>query len=435
VKELALRLSLDGSGRVAPGRRACRKTAAALLTIVGLALAAEAEGQVVPIGLEFQISQQAAFENSPAVAAAGTGSLLTVWRRTMVDGERGVGEPLMARLLDDAGNPTVDEFEITGRGRGVAAVAAGPAGQFLVVWNTKHDVWAQEIAPEGRIEREAVRLTESSPDEIFNDGGRGLAVSFLADGRAVVAWQTQTKRVGVRRVEARLLRKNGRPMGKRIPVSVPGLGGFWPRGVDVVALADGGFVVVWDEMAISRNGKHLSNILGRVFSDAGRAQGDPFQLSENGGVAELPSIAALAEGGFIAAWSWRRSNRHQAIHSRRYRSSLRAGKVQLVTTPGAWFVGPPQIAVSGEGLPMLVWHELAERRDDSGLDVMARSLTKKGRVRKALTPMQINASTVEGQQHDPTIAHTSDGSLVAVWQDEHAIGGRTIVGRFLAGKP
>ena len=63
---------------------------------------------------------------------------------------------------------------------------------------------------------------------------------------------------------------------------------------DVVALRDGGFVVVWDNA-------QLGNLQGRRFDALGNPVGGEFVAGDAEGESD-PAVAALADGRFVVAY-------------------------------------------------------------------------------------------------------------------------------------
>jgi len=75
----------------------------------------------------------------------------------------------------------------------------------------------------------------------------------------------------------------------------------------VVALSNGNFVVVWEDEAgigMVTEGASKSDVFGRVFTATGSPVAGQFLLNQNAFWNQSqPSVAATANGGFIAVWT------------------------------------------------------------------------------------------------------------------------------------
>lgn len=70
--------------------------------------------------------------------------------------------------------------------------------------------------------------------------------------------------------------------------------------MQITTLANGNYVVVWNETdSVSSD----VQVFGQIYAPDGTAIDDPFQV-ETPLVAAFPEVAALADGGFIIAYTW-----------------------------------------------------------------------------------------------------------------------------------
>src|SRR6185295_3821188 len=115
------------------------------------------------------------------------------------------------------------------------------------------------------------------------------AITFLADGRYVIVFQSYTG--GSLEVLGRIFLADGTPSGADFQVNAD-TGGEQdlPR---IAALADGGFVVVWEEL--SANGY---DIKARVY-EADRGVGGDVTVAGSASGETSPAVAGLPGGGFV----------------------------------------------------------------------------------------------------------------------------------------
>jgi VCBS repeat-containing protein len=117
----------------------------------------------------------------------------------------------------------------------------------------------------------------------------------LADGGYVLAWATQDEALAV---AARVFDADGQPTTDLLVMPGSGLPFGSIGAIEVTALADGGFVVVWWDSANLRVG-------GQVFDENGVPEGNGFQLDalSGGDIQTEPKVVAGFDGGFAVIWT------------------------------------------------------------------------------------------------------------------------------------
>ena len=136
------------------------------------------------------------------------------------------------------------------------------------------------------------------------------SVTALADGRFVVTWQSDDgsgSDASGGCIRARLYNADGSAAGNDFVVnSTTADDQSWPS---VTALADGRFVVAWQSDDASDPGASDTSgscIRARLFNVDGSFAGDDFVVNSTTANSQVePSVAALADGRFVATWeSW-----------------------------------------------------------------------------------------------------------------------------------
>jgi hypothetical protein len=144
-----------------------------------------------PVGPEFQVNTFAiSYQQYPRVAVAPSGAFLVVWSRAGGQAPPGPFD-VYARFYHSSGMPQGPEFLVntywTFSQRG-ASVAADPAGNFMVVWDSQYqysstwDVFGQRFAASGAPLGPEFRVNAYTP------GSGGPAVAADPSGNFVVAW-------------------------------------------------------------------------------------------------------------------------------------------------------------------------------------------------------------------------------------------------------
>lgn len=124
------------------------------------------------------------------------------------------------------------------------------------------------------------------------------SVAMLPDGRFVVAWVSEDG-VGAGDIAARIFNANGSAAGGQFFVDGQTFG-LVESLPSVAALADGGFVVSW---ATATGTSVTLDVAARRFDSAGAPVGDTFRVnSVTANSQNAPALVGLAGGGFVAAW-------------------------------------------------------------------------------------------------------------------------------------
>ena len=340
----------------------------------------------------FQANRTVQDADRPAVAAGPGGDFLVVW-------EKDYGG-LQARLVDADGHPRGSDFEVTPTDTLFPAAAQAGSGGFVVVW-------PDDDAPGMRARRlDASGTAIGSEIAVSTLSGDYPAVAADAAGNFVVVWEGNG--VTGRRFDA-----SGAPLAPEFSVTTGSA--RWP----VVARDANGFVVAWEGEDDDSYG-----VFARRYDAAGAAQGGVFQVNahttgsqgENG-----PGVAMGADGGFVVVWQDRDEPSHPSYYSivaaRRFDASgVPQGsdfQVSNGTSPG-YYSGQygddrndePEIAADRDGNFVVAWY-----REYSG--PYARRLDADG------TPVgnSFQVGTIwSGYTYEIDLAKAPNGDFMVVWE-------------------
>lgn len=135
------------------------------------------------------------------------------------------------------------------------------------------------------------------------------SITTLADGGFVVVWDSnQNSQSSNFDIYGRRYDASGNPVGAEFVISNAANQELFPS---VTALVDGSFVVIWqdNENALQKD------IHGRLFRVDGTDS--EFVVSDATGTQSNPTVTALADGGFVVAWDDSQTNSPN-IYGRRY---------------------------------------------------------------------------------------------------------------------
>ncbi|GAA6191699.1 calcium-binding protein [Phaeobacter sp. NW0010-22] len=152
---------------------------------------------------------------------------------------------------------------------------------------------------------------------------------------------------------SRVFNASGVPQGNEIRINQ------FTRGnqeeVAITRLGDGSLITVW--MSEGQDGSE-EGIVARQLTAEGVPQGNEFVVNVTRvGEQNLPSVAALKDGGFIVAWS--NVDPNPDTMAREYDADLNlvTGEVQLTPNSSTGFLGPELVSLSNEGVGA-VWMTL-----------------------------------------------------------------------------
>ncbi|WP_434613192.1 putative Ig domain-containing protein [Tabrizicola sp. M-4] len=177
-------------------------------------------------------------------------------------------------------------------------IRATPDGGFVVVWNRvdpqrDFDVVIQRFDAQGAPLGEAALV--GSPDLRV-----APVVEVLADGRVIAVWLVAGGS-GFTPV-AQIFGADGQPDGSAFTVGVPGVvpepDDMW--NASVLPRDDGGFVIAW-VASYPATGR---DIVIQHFDAAGEAVGQSVRLDTGSAADQLnPEVVALPDGGYLVVWS------------------------------------------------------------------------------------------------------------------------------------
>ena len=249
------------------------------------------------------------------------------------------------------------------------------------------------------------------------DNQRGPRIARLAGGDFVVVWHAQGSSgsdTSILSIQGRRYDSEGQALGAEFQVNTYTTDAqTFPA---VSGLADGGFVVVWRSYE-SPTDTWGTSIQGQRYAADGSAFGAQFEANSfTTGSQSSPTVAGLAGGDFVVAWSSNRSasGAPHSLQGQRYASGggLVGAQFQINSYITGLHVRPSLAALVGGGF-VTVWQGRGASGNDSWNDsIQGRVFDAAG---QALTDdFQINDYTPQFQQR-PAVAGLAGGDFVAVW--------------------
>jgi hypothetical protein len=397
----------------------------ALVAILVLAHTVGAQAQTAKVGDEFQINSfTAGMQRSASVAIGPDGGFVVVW----VNAYYG---RIQRQRHDAAGSPLDLELQVESYTTGFQdnpAVATGPDGAFVVVWQSNGGspgTDAAGLSVQGRrFDSEGDPVDLQFQVNTYTTSSQFLptvAVDF--DGQFVVVWASDGSYgndASSDSIQGQRFDGAGSPIGQQFQVN--SYTTDMQRSPAVATDHDGGFVVVWRSEG-SDSDTSGSSVQGQRFDPTGSPIGQQFQINTyttNG--QQSPAVAARPGGGFVVVWesdvSGGNDNSFQSIQARRYDAAGLPVETELqvnaYTTNGQRF---PAVTADPDGDFVVVWSSDGAA-GSNGVDTSFYSVQGQrfdGAGDTIGTQFQVNTYTTYSQFF-PAVATDADGDFVVVWE-------------------
>jgi len=292
-----------------------RITAGMLLATVlvacgsGRSDAAQAAGfEARALGSATRVNQYTASDQQlPAAAGDGAGNSVVAWDSFGQDGSL---SGIYARRLDAAGNPLGAEFRVNTRSdnrQTNPAVAMSADGRFVVAWNSNGvngvglGIFAQRYAADGTPQGGEIEVAVSGEYSI--QPGVGLAMD--PQGNFIVLWADRRIPGGFSSLDTRTIqaqRYGPEGLAKGGPVTVESSVFPTVRNPTATMDAAGNFVVAWVQ---GPSGVSKSQVFARRMAASGLPRAAAFRVTENSDQVsdvDRARIAGNDAGAFVIVW-------------------------------------------------------------------------------------------------------------------------------------
>ncbi|CAN7448123.1 beta strand repeat-containing protein [Devosia sp. LjRoot3] len=282
----------------------------------------------------------------------------------------------------------------------LSSVAALADGGFVITWTTQNvprDVFAQRFDATG----------EASGGEVLFAAATGANVVGLSGGGYVVVLMGLPG--GLR---GELFDANGVLAGT-IPIS-PTTGTAWPS---LAALDDGGFIVTWRSSGLEGSGQDGSGqgVFARRFDAQGTAIEDEFQVNTfTEGSQQDATVAVFPDGGFVITWtSAGQDGSDGGVFGQRFDASANpVGAEFQINTLTELNQEEPSVAVLADGGFVVAWDGANE--DGTLGRIFMRQFDSSG------TPLGVEIEVhplSEHSQNYSSVIAMPDGGFLVSWTD------------------
>lgn len=244
------------------------------------------------------------FPSYPSVAGLSNGNYVVTWRGSSVSG---------FRIVDAAGAPVTSEIQFGGVNNGAGAFAYNPVvaptgnGGFVIAWLESSNSGAYVIKAQ-RYDATGNAVGSSATAGQVGTPWATVFIRPLASGGYVIVWADVPGGPGQFDIHAQIYDASGTAAGGALTLKSFALIGNSATGAyqappafDVVGLAGGGMVLVWDYY----NAPLVTgwrDVFAQRFDAAGAALGSQISVSNTSNLARVPKASPLTSGGFVVAW-------------------------------------------------------------------------------------------------------------------------------------
>lgn len=369
----------------------------------------------IRLGSEFAINTLTAQnQTAPAVASFENGNFVAVWG-SLDSAQDGSDSAIKGQLFSASGARIGAEFLVNTAAPGsqfTPAVTTFGEDRFIVTWVTT------DPAQDGS--GNAIKA------QIFDSAGAKIGAEFLvnsqvsssqfapnvaelANGGFVISWDDYN---GFD-MKAQVFDAAGGRVGTEFRVNTR-TDGFEEEG-DIVGLAGGGFVATWRTTDSTVDGSGQA-VRGQIFDAAGARVGSEFMINNRvAGHQYDPTVAALADGGFAVAWytaDTTQDGSDGAIKAQIFSASGgRVGGEFLVNTQAAGNQNDPAIVGLADGGFAVTW---VTSPLQYGGDLVVSAQIFDGSGNKVSSEFPVPTPT-GGSRFLPDIAQLENGNLLIAW--------------------
>lgn len=294
------------------------------------------------VGAETLINSiRTGWQDQPAVAALSDGGYMITWSSEGVNG----GSDILAQRYDADGSLVGNETRINSTAVGwqnSPAITALADGGYVLAWQSESQgICAQRYAADGAMLGNETQINTSAPGTPYTP-----VITALSDGGHVIAWTTYG--VSGYEVYAQRFAVDGAAVGSETLINTTTIDDQYSPAIS--ALSDGGYLVTWTSPDGSGHG-----IYTQRFDTNGTAVGGETRVnSGTEGWQENPNITTLIDGGYVVTWQ-SPDSQGSAIYAQRYAADgLALGAETLISGLGA--SNEPAIAALADGGYIITWH-------------------------------------------------------------------------------
>ncbi|MDD7805765.1 MAG: cadherin domain-containing protein [Endozoicomonas sp. (ex Botrylloides leachii)] len=365
-------------------------------------------------------------QHMPVISPLDSGGFISVWyseNGSSSTGGDGSGYSIKAQLFDQNGSKVGNEFLVntnTDSYQYQPSVTTLTNGDVLMTWVSYHSgsyrTYGRRFDQDGNAKTSDMALFESSGAQQYEPD-----VSALADGGFIVSWEDASLDGSDYGIYAQRFSAENVGYGQ---VKVNSYTTNAQSDPSTAGLADGGYVIAWGGRGTDQTGD--DGVYLRHYDANGETVAEITVNETFSGNQNRPQVAALADGGYVVSWSSYEDDRYN-IYARSYNAEGEptSSEVKISQNTAVSEYNSDIIALDDGGF-MVSWHSAAE----GDTNVYARRYN--ARMEAEGDAFQLN-DYIDGSESAPTLAQLADGRIVATWQSSSKDGsGSGVFGKLIA---
>ncbi|MBL96165.1 MAG: hypothetical protein CMF70_12780, partial [Magnetovibrio sp.] len=371
---------------------------------------------------EFQVnSQTGGSQYEPSMTALADGSYVVVWRDESSPSP-GSGNDIRGQIYNPQGEAAGDEFLVnshTGNHQYTPSVTALSDGGFAVAWRddsghsggSGYDVRVRQFDADGVPAGDEARVNTYTSSNQYEP-----SITGLADGGYVVAWRDQSGHSGGSGEDVRAQRydSDGQTVGDEVRVnSHTGNSQYEPS---IAGLADGGYVITWRDNS-GHSGGSGADIRAQRYDSESNTVGDEVLVNSHTGSSQYqPSVTGLADGGYVVTWrddSGHSGGSSNDVRAQRYDSENNTvGDEVRVNSHMGSSQYEPSITGLADGGYVITWRDDSGHSGGSGADIRAQRFDSESNT--VGDEFLVNSHT-PSTQYAPSVTAVPDGGFAISW--------------------
>ncbi len=370
-------------------------------------------------------------QTAPDVAALSDGGWVAVWQSYLQDGS---GWSIHAQRYDATGALVGPELRVNttiGGSQTEPAVAALSGGGFVVTWYDPNHSAADGFVRAQLYDATGVALGGEFAAATGLAGQYTPDVAGLVDGSFVIVWEgynsaTSSNDIFVQRFDA-----GGAALGA--PFVANTLTDGAQADVQIAALAGGGYVLSWTDLSGVDGDGH--GVRAQIFAANGTAVGTEIAVNTiTESAQEVSAVGALADGGFVVAWQdYLHDGSGYGIFAQRYDASGAAvGEPFLVNQTTQNYQLAPSVTGTATGGFIIGWNGYTDAATTGYYQALVQAYDAAG---NRLDGELSLSGDVSSYHTTPELALLANGDLIAVFHSDSGDGSSGRILQQILGNP
>ena len=304
-----------------------------------------------PQGDEFFVNTATVGDQmAPSVAALPNGGYVAVWRSNNMN----TGETSIVAQQYTADNAKAGSETTINSATGIAfpiplSLAALSDGGYVVAWGQDGNIFARHYSASNVPVNPLVIVSSNSANGIGHS-----SVATLPNGGYIVTWASNDLSTQTASIFTQQYAANDIPVGSPITISAVPYSVGWVGEASIATTSDGGYAMTWLSVDSASN---TTTLFTQRYDANNMPVNPPSSIANTSGWMVQPSIAILSDGGYVVTWMLiNPATNTTNIVARQYDAAgIAKGSEFVVSTATAEQNQMPSIAALSDGGFVISW--------------------------------------------------------------------------------